>query len=137
MKIAMYIIVIIVCVILALMAYVRLAPTDAAKWHQPVTAAEDADMAGGAIRVVTADQDDLARVDAAMRAMPRTHVLAGSVEEGRITYVTRSAVWGFPDYTTAQFSDGVLKLHARLRFGRSDFGVNAARLSAVLRAVEL
>jgi hypothetical protein len=49
-----------------------------------------------------------------------------------ITWVTRSAVLGFPDYTTAaaraEGSATALALHARLRFGRGDFGVNAARL---------
>ena len=42
----------------------------------------------------------LAAIDAAARATPRTRVLAGSVEAGMITYVTRSRLWAFPDYTT-------------------------------------
>ncbi len=58
---------------------------------------------------------------------PRTTVLRGSVESGRITYVTRTKLIGFPDYTTVQLEDGTLMVHARLRFGRSDFGVNRAR----------
>lgn len=118
------------------MAYVRLAPTDVARWHQPIAAGENADSPTGAIRVLAGDIDLFMQVDAAMRALPRTRVLAGSRKDGRITYVTRSVLWGFPDYTTVQFSDGVLTLFARLRFGASDLGVNAERLQRILRRVE-
>ncbi|MBL4928041.1 DUF1499 domain-containing protein [Fuscibacter oryzae] len=75
----------------------------------------------------------LARLDSIALATPRTTRLAGSAEEGRITWVTRSALWGFPDYTTAQArpGQGITKvtLWARQRFGRGDLGVNAARLT--------
>jgi uncharacterized protein (DUF1499 family) len=71
----------------------------------------------------------LARLAAIAEATPRTRLLAGSVASGRITWITRSAVFGFPDYTTAGLAAGPkLCLHARLRFGRDDFGVNEARL---------
>jgi len=54
------------------------------------------------------------------------------VGAGRITYVTRSRLWGFPDYTTVQVIPGAagatLALHARARFGQSDVGVNRARV---------
>ncbi len=75
-----------------------------------------------------APADLLARLDAVALATPRTRRLAGSVEEGRITWETRSALWGFPDYTTAEVREDGLYLQARLRFGREDMGVNAARL---------
>ena len=55
-----------------------------------------------------------------------------AADEGRITWVTRSALWGFPDYTTAEVTptDGGRSstIFARPRFGSSDMGVNAARL---------
>ena len=86
--------------------------------------------------ILSVEAAALARVDAAARALPRTRVLAGSVNEGRITYVTRSKVIGFPDYTTVEHSDGLLRMHARLRFGRSDLGVNAERLRHLLTAAE-
>jgi uncharacterized protein (DUF1499 family) len=54
--------------------------------------------------------------------------LAGSVEEGRMTWVARSALWGFPDYITAEAGPKGLAVWSRLRFGRSDLGVNRARL---------
>ena len=76
----------------------------------------------------------LTRLDAIALATPRTNRLSGDPASGRITYITRTALWGFPDYTTAQTTptpDGTrLDIHARLRFGRGDMGVNAARLTA-------
>ena len=74
----------------------------------------------------------MARIDAIARATPRTTVLAGSVAEGRITYVTRSRLWGFPDYTTVERSGDRITLFGRLRFGRGDMGVNRARIEGWL-----
>ncbi len=82
----------------------------------------------------------LAALDRVARATPRTAVVAGSVAEGRITYVTRSALWAFPDYTTVAavpVADGASPvLLGRARFGRSDLGVNRARIEAWLAALE-
>ncbi|MEM7597390.1 MAG: DUF1499 domain-containing protein [Pseudomonadota bacterium] len=110
--------------------YVRLAPSDPGVWHAMPDEMEDVDMDGGAKRVVEAGQDALARLHAIALATPRTQVLAGSVDDGKITYVTRSRVFGFPDYTTVMQSEDTLKIHARLRFGKFDLGVNAARVDA-------
>ena len=132
----MYVIGITVIFVVLLLAYIRLAPSDASRWHVSVTATTSADRTGGAIRVLRVDEGALRRVDAAARALPRTRMLAGSVEEGRITYITRSRWIGFPDYTTVEHSDGLLRMHARLRFGRSDLGVNAERLQRLLAAAE-
>jgi uncharacterized protein (DUF1499 family) len=70
----------------------------------------------------------LAALDAVALATPRTTRLAGSPAESRITWVTRSALWGFPDYTTAEAGLEGVAIRARLRFGQGDMGVNAARL---------
>jgi hypothetical protein len=123
----------ILAALVGLAAYVRLAPSDPARWHVPpvaegppgeVVAAEGA----ASLRVAGDGPALLARLDAIATATPRTMRLAGSVAEGRITWITRSALWGFPDYTTAQVVPGGLAIEARLRFGRGDMGVNAARL---------
>ncbi len=136
---------VIVALVLALMGYVRLAPVDVAQWHinlqttrppglPTVPAVAGADpvlaVAGGAYAdLATADPAaTLARLDATALATPRTRRIAGSVAEGHVTWETRSALWGFPDYTTAQITPSGLLLYARLRFGSSDLGVNAARL---------
>ena len=117
----------------AFAAYVRLAPSDIAKWHV-VPQAEGppgevvASMGGASLRLAGDGGVLLARLDEIALATPRTMRLAGSVEEGRITWITRSALWGFPDYTTAEAGPEGLVIEARLRFGQSDLGVNAARL---------
>lgn len=123
-------------VVVGAMLYFRLAPTEPSKWHQPVEATQNEDREGGAIRVIKADAATLARIDEAARALPRTTPVAGSVDDGRITYMTRSFVFGFPDFTTVELRDGEIRMHARLRFGRSDFGVNRARLEKLVAAAQ-
>ncbi|MEP4981786.1 DUF1499 domain-containing protein [Ascidiaceihabitans sp.] len=125
----------ILLLVVAGLAYIRLAPSDPARWHIAIEADNDKRFAAGAIRVTQAGPDALALVDKAAQALPRTSRLAGSVEDGHITYITRSKLMGFPDYTTVQQINGTLKLHARLRFGRSDLGVNDARLGQLLAAL--
>jgi hypothetical protein len=118
--------------------YVRLAPNDLGRWNvdpatavtwPETTAGTVSALTGGAVFLIPAAQDALARLDAVAVATARTTRLAGSVEQGRITWVTRSGFWGFPDYTTAQITQDGLYVYARLRFGKADFGVNAARLN--------
>ena len=109
--------------------WVRFAPSDPARWHVAPGATRDRDMPGGVIRVVPGDAAALARLDAIIRATPRTTHLAGSLDEGMLSYVSRSRLWGFPDYTTVALRDDRLVVHARLRFGRSDMGVNKARVA--------
>ena len=128
-------------------AYVRLAPSDPARWHtDPGDAALAPSDRGFLVRPEGGDAPGLvydrtpeallAEFDAIARSAPRTRVVAGSVGEGRITYVTRSALWGFPDYTTVATipAEGGARLviHARSRFGGNDWGVNRARVEAWL-----
>lgn len=115
--------------------YVRFAPSDPARWHALPEDMDNRDEMGGALRVVEAEEGDLTRLHAIALATPRTHVLSGSLEEGMITYVTRTRVIGFPDYTTIRQVGTRIDIHARLRFGASDMGVNAARLDAWLAAL--
>ncbi|MEM6890746.1 MAG: DUF1499 domain-containing protein, partial [Pseudomonadota bacterium] len=124
-------------VTVGVMAYIRLAPSDPARWHVPVAVRETTDLADGAVRVVPGGQAELHRLAQAMAAADRTRVLSGTVVDGRITYISRSRVFGFPDYTTLETSDGEVRAFARLRFGGSDLGVNAARLDRVFAAAGL
>jgi hypothetical protein len=142
-----WIIGVVLVLVAGVMAYIRLAPSDPADWHidlekdrrevmayalmppgsdlvRPLEGGAYADLFVGA----NAAKDLLAMLDAVAMAAPRTTRLAGNVAEGRITWITRSALWGFPDYTTAQVTPAGLSVYARLRFGRGDMGVNAARL---------
>ena len=132
------------------MAWIRLAPDDPARWHvgpglaippsappamvpgpDSVAAVTGAAWARVGFQDMSAEEA-LARLDRVALATQRTRRLAGSPQTGRITWVTRSVVFGFPDYTTAEARTEaglvVVDLHARLRYGRSDLGVNAARL---------
>ncbi|WP_243614316.1 DUF1499 domain-containing protein [Shimia aestuarii] len=52
-----------------------------------------------------------------------------------ITYITRSRMIGFPDYTTVLQAGEELLIHARSRFGRRDFGVNAVRVERWIDAL--
>lgn len=131
--------VILACLAL-LLAYIRLAPTDVAAVHGTKLDARAVGEYPGTGRftgqyALTEDaQATLARLNEVALATPRTQVLAGSAEEGKITYITRSRLIGFPDYTTVSVMPGLqsdqqsLQIYARLRFGLDDLGVNKARV---------
>ncbi|KMW57563.1 hypothetical protein AIOL_002528 [Candidatus Rhodobacter oscarellae] len=128
-----------IALVLAFAAYVRLAPSDPTRWHVDPVAAKDPGQAGALIRhaVPLSPTEALAVFDALVQPAVRTARLAGSVEEGRVTYVARSLVMGFPDYITATAvpteTGSELVILSRLRFGRSDLGVNRARLQRWLQ----
>lgn len=136
-------------VALALAAYIRLAPSDPARWHEdPRLVSRPASPNFHLIRMVGGDAmpqvfqmpapelarriDEIARADGATR-------LAGSPEAGHITYISRTRLMGYPDYTSVLVEpagDGAMLLaFARSRFGHSDLGVNRARLERWLSAL--
>ncbi len=115
------------------LAYIRLAPSDVGRWHDLPDGISNQTLESGAMRRV---RGDLAALDAIIRDTPRTAVLAGSVEDGMVTYVTRSRVFGFPDYTTVRQANERLEIYGRLRFGASDLGVNAGRIDGWLRRLD-
>jgi uncharacterized protein (DUF1499 family) len=131
--------------VVGLLAYIRLAPSDPAVWHvdleapgyQPPGNAHAFCLRPETRFAVSGDPKALLeRLDAIALATPRTVRLAGSAGEGRITWVSRSALMGYPDYTTAQVLDGPsLCVMGRQRFGREDFGVNAARIGGWMQAL--
>lgn len=132
--------------VVGIMGYFRLAPTEAEAWHVDPTDLSLSDGKGsalvrsdGALNSPVFDETPealLARVDAIALETPRTRRIAGSVAEGRVTYMTRSLFFGFPDFTsvtTIPSGDGAeLVAYGRLRFGSSDLGVNAERLQGWL-----
>ena len=115
--------------------WVRLAPSDPARWHVSIGDAGNRDFAGAAIRTVPASPGDMARLDRIIRATPRTTLLSGSPESGMVTYITRSRLWGFPDFTTVEARPGAIVIHGRLRFGSSDMGVNRAPVEGWVAAL--
>ncbi len=127
--------------ILAGLLWIRLAPSDPARWHiDPLTA--PIPIGNGWLvragveeppRIPLPPEAVLTALDRIALATPRTTRLAGSPAEGRITYVTRSRLMGFPDYTTiTALPDGeggsLPVLYARQRFGARDMEVNRARV---------
>lgn len=78
-------------------------------------------------------QDLLVAFNGIVLATPRTQVLAGSVDTGLVTYVTRSRIWGFPDVTSVRAQDveggSQLLIYARPRIGDYDWGVNGKRVN--------
>lgn len=118
---------------LALMAYVRLAPSPPEHWHIDPSSV----VATEGVGIVQTMKADLSALESVVRSTPRVRVLAGSVAEGHITYVVRSLIWGFPDYVTAKQIDGKILVYSRQRFGGNDWGVNAARLAGWANALGL
>lgn len=129
--------------------WVRLAPNDPARWHlDPRRVARPSTPNFYLLRM--GDGDAPAPIfDTAPTALAkRLHeaaladgatLLAGRVSEGHMTYLTRSRVMGFPDYTSILIEpagDGsVLTAFARARYGYSDMGANRARLEAWVAAL--
>jgi uncharacterized protein (DUF1499 family) len=120
-----------------LMITIRMARVDITQWHiMPEPNASGFHVMPHGVHAVVpikARQEDvIAAVQDIARHTPRTRVIAGGVSEGKVTFETRLRVFGFPDYTTVATAQSkgqdVLMIHARLRFGRKDFGVNAARV---------
>lgn len=144
-----------VVAILGMDAFVRLAPSDPARWHgDPLSApgtgkpnsfrlipeGMHAEAADGVAPTFSMTAGELALAfDRMALAQPRTRRLAGSPEAGAVTYVQRSRVFGFPDYISVRFFDlpdggSSLAIWSRARFGHGDMGVNRARVENWLAA---
>lgn len=137
MRIVVTILILLVVIVVGLMAYVRLAPTNTAQWHSLPDVSDTGDTAGAdsflAVRRITAPAHQvLAAVEQRALATPRTVLLAGSIDDGLLTFQTRSLFWGFPDHTTVGVQGDLLVIYGRLRFGQSDMGVNRARIEGWL-----
>lgn len=125
-------------VILAGLLWVRLSPHDADRWHvDPADAdpprgngyriiGEEAPRFLGDPQLVIETLIDVARTE------DRARILDGGVDEGLITFVTRTKWVGFPDYVTfkavAEGDRTKLAAISRARYGGSDWGVNRERL---------
>ncbi len=133
-----YVLVLVLAIIGSGMVWIRVAPSDPAVWHRQPDAREPGDypQTGGFEAVRRADGPNaVAALHEVILATPRTRVLDGSVEAGMMTYVTRSRIMGFPDYTTVTLRGDVVSIWGRLRFGNSDLGVNRARIEGWLAKV--
>ena len=122
----------------ALQLVIRLAPSQPENWVITETGQAPGDYpSDGGFRIVRNVDDAGAFAQAFERAIlsePRTQKL-GQVQ-GQDIYISRTAFWGFPDYTTLATEEGRAEIYARLRFGKSDMGVNRARLERVLGRID-
>jgi hypothetical protein len=126
----------------ALMVYVRFAPINSQDWGRPDIATKPVgDYAGEktfhAVRVVDGPEV-LTQLRAVALAQPRTSEIDGA---NWITFVTRTQVMGYPDFTSARVVDvdgqQLLQIYARSRFGKYDLGVNKARVLDWLSQLDL
>ena len=81
--------------------------------------------------------------DRMINKQPRTELLQDDRSSGGpVTWVQRSALFGFPDYISVQFlpsgdsGGSTLAIFSRARLGQSDLGVNKKRVTAWLAALE-
>lgn len=142
--------IVVLLAVAGIMLFVRLSPNSVADWHEdPAFVKKPAKPNAHLIRLVGGDEiapiyglspealaeriDQIAREDGAT-------LFAGSAESGHMTYISRSPMMGFPDFTSVKVSragDGAtFAAFARARFGYSDMGANRARLSRWTAALE-
>ena len=131
-----------VLALLGFAAWVRLAPSDPAVWHVDPETVTNRGARNSYLLAPGGDAAPLelplppdqvsSRLEAIALATPRTTRLAGQGDF--VTYVTRSAAFGFPDYTSVRIrpttTGSQVLIFARSRFGDSDLGVNRARVDA-------
>ena len=128
---------VLVAVVVVMLGYIRLAPSDPVVWNvMPQSVEADKDFKNGVIRVVEIGSDGLTRFDEIAMKTARTKRIPETGQGSMVTYVTRSAVLGFPDYTTVRQDGEKLTIYARARFGRSDFGVNRDRVQTWIDALK-
>ncbi len=159
-KLLGYIFLALLLMIAGALIYVRVAPHDIATWHvDPLTAptpttpnswrvappGQSPDSSGGSAGQPSAvyratPAELLAAFDRIAMAQPETVRLAGSPDEGLITYVQRSKLVKYPDYISVKAVDlgdgrSALAILSRSRFGKSDLGVNKARVTEWLKGL--
>jgi uncharacterized protein (DUF1499 family) len=133
---------------LGVLAYIRLAPSDAAQWHVipadiPISTRPNHWLVSPTgydrpVMILAPPDAVAAKLAAIAMATPRTELLAG--QGVHTTWITRSAIMGYPDYTTILIAPTAtgseVSIYARSRFGRSDFGVNRARVESWIKQLQ-
>lgn len=112
-------------------------PTGNPNWYRltPDSAPADRDAErDGSAPVFEVDAAALsAAFDAVALGDARVEVIAGSAADGFVTYMQRSALFGFPDFVSVKFVDvpggSSLAIFSRARDGKSDLGVNEKRVT--------
>jgi uncharacterized protein (DUF1499 family) len=117
-------------------AYIRLAPVSVARAPVPASlAVGEYPVAGGyyAVRKIPDADYALSQITSALSALPRTR----KVSDAPLTFVTRSALWAFPDVIRLWVELDTLHIAGHSIYGKSDRGVNKARITAILASAGL
>lgn len=135
---------ILLVVFIAVVAWVRFAPNDPARWHvDPAVITKTAkpnqflmrDGADAPAEIFDLPPEELAAAFHKIAlAQPRVTVLAEDSSDFWITYEQRSKLMGYPDFISVRIipvADGksAVQIYSRSRFGKSDLGVNKARVT--------
>ncbi|GAB4269206.1 MAG: DUF1499 domain-containing protein [Pararhodobacter sp.] len=112
--------------------WVRLAPSDPARWHlDPATAPRPSTPNWAEVdRVVAASPETVARqIDERARAEGAVRL---AEDDGFTTWIARTRLMRYPDYVSIRLTpegEGTrIRAFSRSRFGYGDGGVNRARL---------
>jgi uncharacterized protein (DUF1499 family) len=137
MRILLILLVLVVVAVAAAAVYFRAAPLDAEALHvdpstvTPPTSPNFALMSQTSGHFIQASPEEVATRIAAVAAADGAEALAGTPDEGHVTYVVRSSVMGFPDAITLRWAaegEGTqLEIFSRALYGYSDLGVNTQR----------
>ena len=156
-RIVLFVSGLVLLLVVAASAYVRLSDLPTDEWHvDPLTAP-----AAGSDNAFRAVPEEDQTVDAQLRtgiypasadavaealgeialAEPGTRVLAATPGEAWVTYVQRSQVFGFPDLISVRVEESgeggaTVAIFSRARFGKSDMGVNERRVRRWLDGLE-
>jgi hypothetical protein len=133
--------------VLSVLAHVRFAPIDAARWHLDPLNAKPPGSAGYSLLPPDAPVFDAAPADvmdaivAVVSTRNRVQRLDGDPAAGHISFVARSKFLAFPDIISIRVlptanSQSTVAILARARFGGYDWDVNQKRVEAWLGAVE-
>ncbi|GGA24810.1 DUF1499 domain-containing protein [Neptunicoccus cionae] len=132
-----------IAVIVAALLWFRFAPSDPSVWHKdPAIVQKTAkpnqflmrDGGDAAAEIFDISPAKLATAfHKVAMSQPRVSVLTEADNDYWITYVQRSKLMGYPDYISIRIepvdaNKSALLVYSRSRFGRSDLGVNKARV---------
>ena len=144
MRIALIVVLLVVVAVIGAAVYVRTAAMPAEDWHVDPASVTPPDSPNFELRrgegapVFDATADEMAaRIDAIATA-EGAEMIGGSLALGQMTYVARSRIMGFPDAISIRLvpvGGGTrMEIFSRSRFGHSDIGVNAARVTRWIAA---
>jgi uncharacterized protein (DUF1499 family) len=125
---------------IGLALWVRLAPLQGEGWHVDPATAPDPTTPNFARLDLTLPMPPEAAAERLRAVAAESGAVLVAGEGLHLTFVTRSRLMGYPDYTSVTLTEAEggtrLQALARSRFGNSDMGVNRARMNAWRAALE-